>query len=108
LISRWPIEHDIRPKLKKIGDAGNYASSLIPLINKDGMFLKEMNSTKLLNLDAQASTNKLLNAWKRQIGIQDIPVRLMPENLELSQGHPLFEWWTAYFCPGVYNLLNPL
>ena len=107
-IKLWPDEYDIRPRLRNIADAIAHAETLLPNLKKDGQFLKNMNRTRLLGLNGQERTTKLLDAWRRQIDVRSLPVCLAPDNLDVPPDHPLSEWWNACFNAPTRSLLTTI
>ena len=100
----WPEAWQIQPLIQAQIVQLEALRRLTQHAKQDGEWVKNMNMTRLIGLDAAAITKRLSERWLSQVQLQpDIQLTTCPD---LPKDHPLSAWWQQYWQPRVNALVD--
>lgn len=103
-IHTWPQEWQIQPIIQQQMAQLGMLRQLTARAKQDGEWVKNMNMTRLIGLDAAAITKRLTERWYSQIQLHpDVMLSTCPN---LPKGHPLSLWWQHYWQPRINALVD--
>lgn len=100
----WPEAWQIQPLIQAQIVQLESLRRLTANAKQDGEWVKNMNMTRLIGLDAAAITKRLSERWLSQVQLQpDTQLTACPD---LPKDHPLSAWWQKYWQPRVNALVD--
>ena len=103
-VHTWPETWQIQPLVQAQIIQLESLRRLTANAKQDGEWVKNMNMTRLIGLDAAAITKRLNERWLSQVQLQpDTHLTACPD---LPKDHPLSVWWQQYWQPRVNALVD--
>ena len=103
-IQQWQADWHLQDRLAQSLQIIKNAHAFIGQFKKQDQFIANMNSTRLLGLSDQDRIEKVQAAWLKQVGQWQIDF----ESLQLTDDHPLTQWWQDYWLTQLFELINPV
>ena len=110
VLRSWPEHWQMDKPLKQTLDLLQQAREVLSAAAPDKNYLVGMNMTKLGGLSQSAASNRLNEAWNRQMrGTVDAEDKPLHQCIPLlDEKHPLAEWWSNYWVPHLQIALQPI
>jgi hypothetical protein len=102
-LQHWQADWLIQTKLSRSLRLINDVKQFVEQFKKQGDFIANMNNTRLLGLSEQERQLKVYNAWIKQVGQWQSSTEVI-QTLQLTDNHPLAEWWHSYWLVQLRNI----
>jgi predicted amino acid-binding ACT domain protein len=103
-IQHWQTDWHLQDKLAQSLRIIESIQPFVEQFKKQDQFIANMNNTRLLGLSKQERCEKVHSVWLKQVGQWQADT----QHLQLTNDHPLAQWWQDYWLTQLHNLIKPV